>query len=243
MMQSMLKNKNEEEVISFLKQNPLFLIKHMKELEMLIVPHFAKKPKKVVSLIEHQVCVLKDKNKQLSTQLRELIQIAQNNELLWKKTQKMMLKLIQQDSLKDLIETSYESAQETFSMEYFSLILFSNQTTLDSKNYCRILKKEQVEKKLKMKIPHKTLCNTFRKDWFDFLFGASIQGSALISPLITESKQLIGLFALGHQDDQHFHSQLDTSFIDFFLKILSEEVMRLLPENFNTEYHLSLHSR
>ena len=156
----------------------------------------------------------------------------------------MILNLIKQKHLKSLIETAYESAKECFSMESFSLILFSTNTVLDEKNYCRILDQTHVENSLKMKSPSKTLCDTFRKDIFHFLFGSGEKTeSALISPLFTKNKRVIGVFSLGHSYADHFHADLDTSFIDFLLQVLSEQITRLLPDNFNSANLYSIQTK
>lgn len=67
---------DEAQVIRYLKAHPHFFERHGELLEVMRIPHHAG----TVSLIEHQVRVLQGKNRQLEDKLRDLVEVARDNQ-------------------------------------------------------------------------------------------------------------------------------------------------------------------
>ena len=86
---------DENKIISYLEDNPDFFLDKNDLLINLEIPH---QKKGSVSLVEHQIEILQQENKQLKNQLNELIKNASSNHKIIEKIQNLSCKLIQSKS-------------------------------------------------------------------------------------------------------------------------------------------------
>ncbi|HEY5601636.1 MAG TPA: DUF484 family protein, partial [Gammaproteobacteria bacterium] len=91
---------NDKEVEEFLRQNPEFFISHPDLVAELKVPH--PNTGSAVSLIEHQVELLRQQNTKLQKQLDELLQIARENDRLSKNLHQLTVDLMASRNLIDI---------------------------------------------------------------------------------------------------------------------------------------------
>ena len=94
------KSLKPEEVINFLKDNPDFFIDHPEAIEHLEIKH---ESGEAVSFIERQVEFIKSKNLATSTQLKDFIQNANANELLFAKVRKLINIILSAEDLEKLL--------------------------------------------------------------------------------------------------------------------------------------------
>ena len=83
----------------FLRDNPTFLYDNPDILENLYLPHSTGS---AISLVERQVSLLRERNSELRSRLNILNSKAEENELLLAKTQSLILKLLDANSLSKL---------------------------------------------------------------------------------------------------------------------------------------------
>ena len=73
----------------------------------LVLPHNSGN---AVSLVERQVGVLRDRNKEMRARLDNMLQTAHDNDLLFEKTKRLVLNLLEaKDRSQQLIEAVYDS--------------------------------------------------------------------------------------------------------------------------------------
>ena len=96
-------NSDENKIISYLEDNPDFFLNKNDLLINLEIPH---QKKGSVSLVEHQMEILQQENKQLKNQLNELIKNASSNHKIIEKIQNLSYKLIQSKSSSEAISYS-----------------------------------------------------------------------------------------------------------------------------------------
>ena len=94
------KSLKPEEVINFLKENPEFFIDHPEAIEHLEIKH---ESGEAVSFIEKQVEFIKSKNLATSTQLKDFITNANENELLFAKVRKLIGIILNAEDLEKLL--------------------------------------------------------------------------------------------------------------------------------------------
>ncbi len=212
---------NEETVRDYLSDNPDFFDHHPDILDQLQVSHSSGS---AVSLVEKQVSVLRERNMEMRKRLNTLTGNARDNDRLYDLTRKLVLQLIEADSVDALASTFNDSLREDFGVEHVSLILFgdpdstSERCRVDSADRARI----EIGALIKGKVP---VCGTLRKEELSYLFpGTSSVGSAAVVPLVKGGD--LGVIAVGSEDPHHYSANMGT----LFLSHLGDVLVRLLPK-------------
>lgn len=107
-------------VRQFLTMNPDFFNQHSDVLPRLHIPH---ESGAAVSLIEKQVSVLRSKCNRLESSLRDLINVARENERLHMRLHRLIQDIISAESLDRLVSISQESLIENFKADDVRLFL------------------------------------------------------------------------------------------------------------------------
>ena len=110
-----------KDVEAYLDKNPQFFQDHPALLLELKVPHPAGG---AVSLIERQVALLRDENKQLRVRTKELVEIARDNEELVNKLHLLNMDLICTHSLKNFTDVLTTKLRTNFDVRHVSIKLF-----------------------------------------------------------------------------------------------------------------------
>jgi uncharacterized protein YigA (DUF484 family) len=110
---------SEQEVISYLEQHPDLLLKHQGLLEKMQVPHGTGSG--MVSLIERQVQLLREKNRLQEDRLLTLVNNARTNEELSEKLHRYSLLLSTTGGLEELLQGAAESLQQHFDIDAVSV--------------------------------------------------------------------------------------------------------------------------
>lgn len=116
-------------VRQFLTMNPDFFNQHSDVLPRLHIPH---ETGGAVSLIEKQVSVLRGKCNRLESSLRDLINVARENERLHMRLHRLIQDIISADSLQRLVTVSRESLVENFKADDVRLFLTSQNENNES---------------------------------------------------------------------------------------------------------------
>jgi uncharacterized protein YigA (DUF484 family) len=202
-------NTTEQLVRDFLLENPSFLDKNPDILEGLSLPH---NTGNAVSLVERQVGVMRDRNKEMRQRLDNIIETAHNNDLLFEKTKTLILNLLDGKTLPSLVETLYESLGQDYAIEFYSLTLMGEESQLPA---------------TKARIASGPVCGVLREDETTFLFGETGRqvGSVAVVPI--KCKNLSGLLAVGNSDPNFYTSTMGTLFLSYIAEVLN----RVLPKN------------
>jgi uncharacterized protein YigA (DUF484 family) len=105
---------SEGEILSYLDKHPDLLMKHPGLLERLQIPHNTGEG--MVSLIERQVGVLRDKNRLLEERLLVLVSNAQQNEEITEKLHQYNLQLSSALNIEDLLQNATDELQSLFDL-------------------------------------------------------------------------------------------------------------------------------
>ncbi|MDB0047286.1 DUF484 family protein [Porticoccaceae bacterium] len=214
----------EKVVREFLRENPDFLDKNTDILETMILPHNSGK---AISLVERQVGVMRDRNKEMRSRLDNMLQTAQDNDLLFEKTKRLVLNLLEAKTLGSLIEAVYDSLGKDYGIEFYSLTLFGDEKKLP-RTLARIASTEKANERVGTLIgANRTVCGVLREDEMVFLFGERGRqvGSVAAVPLRYDS--LYGILAVGNSDPNFYKSSMGTLFLSYVAEILN----RVLPNH------------
>lgn len=205
-----------EQVRDYLKRHRDFLERYPELLDDLHVTHATGS---AVSLVEKQVSVLRERNVDMRQRLTALTDNARHNDQIYEQTRRLVLALLEADSLAALNAAFQRCMQEDFDVEHASLILFGegrgeDGVRLETPERARI----EIGGLLRSRTPP---CGALRREELRFLFPkAGAVGSAAVATLGDQ-----GVIAVGSSDANRYHSGMGT----LFLQHIADVIVRLLP--------------
>jgi uncharacterized protein YigA (DUF484 family) len=209
-----------EQVAAFLRANPEFFVEHEELLGELRIPH---QRGTTVSLVEHQVKLLRERNIEMRHRLSHLMDVARDNDRLFDKTRRLVLDLLDAASMEEVVSAVEDSLRHEFQVPFVSLILFS-ETPMTVGRWVSSAEAHQAIGGLLT--GGKTLCGVLRSHELAFLFGEAEREQVGSAAVVTINHQgLHGVLAIGSPDPQHYKSSLGT----LFLSYISEVLARVLP--------------
>lgn len=217
----------EEAIADYLQLNPDFFERHSALLTKLKLAH--SRGAATVSLIERQVQALRDKNQALEARLRELIDVARDNDVLAGKIHRLSCRLIRASDAEGLLDALEHSLRQEFGASEWLLLLGSahpSGLTRISSRHLRLVADGAAELKMFETLfeSGRPRCGQIRDSQRDFLFGAGTVeiGSAALVPLGPEPSA--GLLAIGSPDAERFHPTMSTEFLARIGDLVSEAV-------------------
>jgi uncharacterized protein YigA (DUF484 family) len=213
----------EQLVRDFLQDNPTFLDKNPDILESLTLPHNAGN---AVSLVERQVGVMRDRNKEMRNRLDNMLETAHDNDLLFEKTKRLVLNLLEAKNLPALVETVYDSLGKDFAIDFYSLTLLGDEKQLPS-TMARVASIETANEKVGTLLnSDRAVCGVLREDEMIFLFGEKGLQVGSVAAVPLRFNNLYGILAVGNSDPNFYKSSMGTLFLSYIAEVLN----RILPE-------------
>ncbi|MEO5574325.1 MAG: DUF484 family protein [Gammaproteobacteria bacterium] len=224
---------DEKEIVEYLRSHPEFFLTHTHLLTELAVPHDSGDS---VSLIERQVVVLRDQNRQLKHDLMELVQIARDNDRLTERMQRFTLALLDAGTLSDILFTVHDAMRNDFNADLVAVRLFvPPQESVDESNaFVAVAFAEQDADNMvkvmtafkKILDAGKPVCGKLTAAQAHYLFrerAGEIASSALV-PLrksSDEQEKCFGIMAIGSFSVERFHADMGTLFLNTMANTLS----------------------
>jgi uncharacterized protein YigA (DUF484 family) len=209
----------EKTVADYLRDNPDFFQNNSSLLAMLKIPHTCGT---AVSLVEHQVKVLRDQNRQLKRKLMDLVQVARDNNRLSERMHQLTLDLVSAGTLEALLDILREHLQGEFKADTVTIRLAGLPEALARECGAELFIPEAAE------LEHfesfyksgKPQCGRFKPEQLAYLFGdqAPAIGSAAVIPLGRDGA--VGLLAIGSQETNRFHPGMGILFLTHLGELL-----------------------
>lgn len=206
---------SEQAVHDYLEANPDFFEHHGALLRRLELPHGAGG---AVSLVERQVAILRQKELKLQRQLKELIDVARDNDLLAAKIHQLCLQLLAARDLQGCVSAVEEAMRAGFGADHSILVLFADPdlfSDIEGGRFFRVVERDDkalgpFDTFLNGKGPR---CGQVRDSQRDFLFrdAADEIGSVALVPL--GAKAELGFMAIGSHDADRFHPGMSIDFL------------------------------
>jgi uncharacterized protein YigA (DUF484 family) len=205
----------EQAVKDYLEANPDFFEHHGALLGQLELPHGTGG---AISLVERQVAMLRQKELKLQRQLKELIDVARDNDVLVTKIHELTLQLMASANLQSCVSAVEEAMRSGFGADHSILVLFSDPTLfedIEGGRFFRVIDRDDkalgpFDTFLNGKGPR---CGQARDSQKNFLFqhDADEVGSVALVPL--GDKAEIGFLAVGSADADRFHPGMSIDFL------------------------------
>ena len=200
------------ELISLLRENPDILQRHPELLAVLEVPH---QTGQAVSLIEKQVAVLRQQTQAQDKRLRELMDVARDNERLANSRHGLALNLLAAHDLNDVVSTVLDVLSDELSADYAVIKLFSDdKDRIEQSSDLFVDDSDKALTAFKTMLEQKnTVCGKAITEQKTFLFedNADNINSVAVIPLVAGAN--LGLIGLGANDVERFKSSMGTDFL------------------------------
>jgi uncharacterized protein YigA (DUF484 family) len=214
----------EDMVREFLRDNPRFLDDNPDILESLSLPHNSGN---AVSLVERQVGVMRDRNKEMRNRLDNILATAHDNDLLFEKTKRLVLNLLEAKNLPAMVETIYDSLGKDFEIDFYSLTLLGDEKSLP-RTMARVASVEKANEQVSTLIgSNRAVCGVLREEEMTFLFGEKGLQVGSVAAVPLRYNNLYGILAIGNADPNFYKSSMGT----LFLSYIAEVVNRILPKH------------
>ncbi len=206
----------EAMVSEYLRNNPDFFNRQSALVAELNIPH---EHGASLSLVEKQLAVLRQQNRESRRHLSELIETVRRNEALAVRVHHLVLSLIEAGELKTIFETVYESLKENFQADRAVIRLFAEPVAADAlmkefvdDDSMQALFKGFIEKRL----PSSGQIQRWQQD---FLFGDKLVASAVMVPLYGDGWE--GILAIGSFDAARFQPSMGVELLGNLGEVLS----------------------
>ena len=211
----------EKMVREFLRDNPTFLDENTDILECLVLPHNSGN---AVSLVERQVGVLRDRNKEMRARLDNMLQTAHDNDLLFEKTKRLVLNLLEAKNLSAMIEAVYDSLGKDYGIEFYGLTLLGDEKKLP-RTMARVSSMEKANERIGTLLgANRAVCGILREDEMTFLFGERGRNVGSVAAVPLRYDNLYGILAVGNSDPNFYKSSMGTLFLSYIAEILNRVV-------------------
>jgi uncharacterized protein YigA (DUF484 family) len=196
---------SEDSIADHLKSHPDFFERHPGLVLGLKLPHRAGGAS--ISLVERQVSLLRQRNAQLERQLKDLVAVAKQNDVLVEKIHQLCLKLMRAPTLPARLAELETGLREDFAAERAVLVLFPDAPAGAVRDgFVRRMNADDADVRpfatfLRAAKPRCGPLRDRQKNIFDR--DADEVSSAALVPLGPESR--LGFLIIGSRDPDHFH--------------------------------------
>lgn len=211
-----------EDVAEYLQANPDFFTEHEHLLQQLTLPHDSGR---AISLVERQVHLFREQRDTLRDELNGLIAIARHNDRLFTKSKRLLMQLLDADSLPELAAVLDENIRQDFGLSGASLLLFSDEAHTTPQGTLHYMDSRQAKETFDELLEReRPLYGRLPVEYREALFrNPDEAASAVVIPL--RRQQCLGLLAIASAEEHFF----DSSMGSLFLSYISDTLSRLLP--------------
>lgn len=216
---------SDEEIATWLRAHPDFFQRNGDLLASLRLPHASGG---VVSLVERQIEVLRDKNHAADARLAELVSIARANEALTARIHQFTRRLMRAPTRHAILAQLEIGFREQFDVTQTVLVLFNAGTDTSDLRFVRNV--SATDPNLNgfetLFASGRPRCGQIRDSQREFLFGADAGsvGSVALVPLA--GAEPIGLLVLGSLNRDRFHPGMSTDFLALLGELISDALAR-----------------
>jgi len=216
----------EEAVCRYLEDHPEFFQRHPEILTRLTLRHDVSG---AVSLIERQVRVLRDENDALRSQLRELLAIARENDLLSARLHRFALAMSDSASLDDVFDNAHEMLRREFKIDVVTILCRGEGSAAFARPEF-VGDDSRLERVIQAHGTGKPVCGSgLDESLMRYLFGASAAEVRSAAVIGLGPRGACGILALGSHDPHRFHPQMGTVYLAQLGDILMHSIARFAP--------------
>ena len=211
-------------VAEYLQQHPEFFDEYADVLAEIYVPH--PHGGHAIPIAERQIVTLREKNGQIESKLRELIQFGSENDATSEKLHRSTLALFSATDLETTLGVLYHSLRDDLQVPQVALRLWGKVPEQSYLPEFAATSQELRDYAAALGSPYCGALAPFEsRDWFE---GAPAPASFAFLPLRTY--QTFGLLALASDDPARFYAGMGTMYLTRLAELASVATVRFLPQ-------------
>jgi hypothetical protein len=220
---------DEASVASYLAATPEFFDRNAQLLAKIRLPD-TRGGGTTVSLLERQVEVLRERNRQLEHKVKEFVEVARDNDALGGRVLDLARRLIAARDSASVIATVEAALRESFDAGQSVLVLtpLAAPAGVGESRFLRVVASDAPELRSFESLFNsgKPRCGQLRDTQREFLFGgeAASVGSVALVPL--GAKGSLGLLACGSPDAHRFNPTMSTDFLAHIGELIASALAR-----------------
>lgn len=211
-----------EEVLAYLAAHPDFFLRHEQALCDLQLPHRAGA---AVSLVERQVSLLRERNIDSRQRLNRLMETARDNDALFSRTRRLVLALLEADSLPTLTRALGEALRRDFGVDHARLLFVEGARAWPVE--LELLPRDIGTSSLPaLFAAGRPIVGPLRPRERSLLFGAKAEDVLSAAVVPVGGQHTVAVLAAGSSDARRFHGEMGTMFLEFIGEVLARLLQR-----------------
>jgi len=217
----------EEAVSRYLEDNPEYFERRPDILAAIRLPHVERG--KAISLIERQVQVLRDRNLAVQQQMRELVTVARENDILSERLHRFAVAMVDSASLDDVLDTAKDMLRQEFKLDAVVILLNAEVDGHHGRPEFITAGDEEFQALIKQCRAKGPVCGgRYETETMAYLFSelaSEIKSTTLIA---LKGPLREGLLCMGSRDPHRFHPEMGTIYLTRLGELLMRGVARYL---------------
>jgi uncharacterized protein YigA (DUF484 family) len=205
---------DESEIADYLAKHPDFFERHADLLIRMRLPHAPSGA--TISLVERQISMLRQKNDKLQRNLKDLVAVARQNDVIVANIHRLGIGFLRASSRHARIEQLETSLREDFGAHRAIVVLFEQPDEAGHASFIRYANRDDPELQPFSTFLNsgKTRCGLLRDKQKQYLFGeeGDMLGSAAMVPLGERASR--GFLLIGNRSKDHFNPGGQTDFLE-----------------------------
>jgi len=214
----------EQQVVDYLMQNPEFFLQHSPLLNDLEIPHEAGG---VVSLIERQVAVLRERNQHFEEKLRDMVDAVHDNQRLHVSLHRLAVNLFDAGSLDDILGVVDDELRHKLGTDFVYFRLYSENVASDGsgQEHTYVDNDDEVLQTFSVLIEKNRIqCGHFSEQQIAQLFYADAPEVASAAIIPVSDGDIRGIIALGSRDESRYHAGMGTDFLSSLADLIGAAI-------------------
>ncbi len=199
---------DEASVATYLQSHPDFFEAHTDLLANLRLPH---PTGDAVSLVERQLSILRQQNRQLERKLVDLVEVARANDQLVERMQRLTIALFDAEDIDGVVQAVFEQLRDGFGADQCTLVSFDARVPTPARTAKR--GDPEVGKFSGFLEGSRPVLGKLKPEQLDFLFGAAAAeiGSAVLVPIGERAD--LGFLGIGSHRAEQFNPTMGTVYL------------------------------
>ncbi len=226
-------NITAETVADYLARHPDFFQNHTELLKSLYIPH---PTGEAVSLVAKQLDILREENRKLQKNYKDLVDVGRNNDAVLRKMHTLVLSLMEAKTLEKAIESLTDLLQSNFSTDFVSMHIIMDGDTdsvlpsrgmrdlaISSDNHVLQLFASIIE-------TNQPQCGQASPEQLEFLFPNNTNDVASCAIIPIQHKGFAALMSIGSRDENRFTNNAGIMFLTQMAELVGLRFSNLVDE-------------
>ncbi len=218
----------ENRITQYLRDHPEFFLRNTDVALQLQIPHECGS---AVSLVEYQISVLRDQNRQLKRKLKDLVQTGRENDRLSERILGLTRAMLAAESLEATLAAVQQTMTGEFHADAISLRVFGSPQAAGEFAPCMLDRDDPALAPFSAFFKsNRPLCGRLKRAQLELLFPEDVDaiGSAALVGLGDHAR--FGLMAVGSSDENRFHPAMGTLYLSRMGLLIGYALRRYLGE-------------